>query len=58
MTKSAATIATVTSPVRDSEWDEQVAREYREAYSRIPVTEEELRWAESAAREAVEEEPW
>jgi Arc/MetJ-type ribon-helix-helix transcriptional regulator len=29
-----------------------------EGYTRMPQTEEELRWAESAARRSVAEEPW
>lgn len=28
------------------EWDEEVARQYREAYTRMPQTEEELAWAD------------
>ena len=42
-------------------YDEEKARidrEIREGYERIPQTDEEVAWAESSAREAVEEEPW
>jgi metal-responsive CopG/Arc/MetJ family transcriptional regulator len=42
-------------------YDEEQARidrEIREGYERIPVTDEEMAWAEASAREAVEEEPW
>lgn len=36
----------------------RIDREIREGYERIPVTDEEMAWAEASAREAVEEEPW
>ena len=36
----------------------RIDREIVEGYERIPVTEEELAWAEASAREGVEEEPW
>ena len=36
----------------------RIDREIREGYERIPVTEEEMRWAETSAWEGVEEEPW
>jgi metal-responsive CopG/Arc/MetJ family transcriptional regulator len=42
-------------------YDEEQARidrEIREGYERIPVTDEEMAWADASAREAVEEEPW
>ncbi|HWI97363.1 MAG TPA: ribbon-helix-helix protein, CopG family [Solirubrobacterales bacterium] len=36
----------------------RIDREIREGYERIPVTDEEMAWAEASARDAVEEEPW
>jgi metal-responsive CopG/Arc/MetJ family transcriptional regulator len=36
----------------------QIDREIREGYERIPVTDEEMAWAEASAREMIEEEPW
>lgn len=36
----------------------EIGRQIVEGYLRIPETEEELRWAEAAGREMVEEEPW
>ena len=36
----------------------RIDREIREGYERIPVTDEEMAWAEASAREMVEEEPW
>ena len=36
----------------------RISREIVEGYERIPVTEEELAWAEASAREMIEEEPW
>ena len=42
-------------------YDEEQARidrEIREGYERIPVTDEEMAWAEASAREMIEEEPW
>jgi metal-responsive CopG/Arc/MetJ family transcriptional regulator len=36
----------------------RIDREIIEGYERIPVTEEEMAWAEASAREGVEEEPW
>jgi metal-responsive CopG/Arc/MetJ family transcriptional regulator len=36
----------------------QIGREIREGYERIPQTDEEVRWAEAAAKEAIQEEPW
>ncbi len=38
--------------------DEAIDRAIVEGYTRMPQTEEELRWAESAARRSVAEEPW
>lgn len=40
------------------EEEARIDREIREGYERIPQTDEEAAWAESSAREAVEEEPW
>lgn len=40
------------------EEEARIDREIREGYERIPVTDEEMAWAEASAREAVEEEPW
>lgn len=39
-------IAAAADSAREPEWDEQVAREYRDAYARTPETEEERRSAE------------
>jgi metal-responsive CopG/Arc/MetJ family transcriptional regulator len=36
----------------------EIDRQIREGYERIPQADEEVAWAESSAREAVEEEPW
>lgn len=36
----------------------RIDREIREGYERIPETEEEMREAERATREMIEEEPW
>jgi metal-responsive CopG/Arc/MetJ family transcriptional regulator len=36
----------------------QIGREIKEGYERIPQTDEEVRWAEAAAKEAIQEEPW
>jgi predicted DNA-binding protein len=33
------------------DFDEEIARQYREAYTRRPQTEEELEWADIAAEE-------
>jgi metal-responsive CopG/Arc/MetJ family transcriptional regulator len=40
------------------EEEARIDREIREGYERIPVTDDEMTWAEASAREAVEEEPW
>ena len=46
------------------DWDEEIARQYREAYTRLPQTEEELTWSDVAAKETLrrldqeEDEPW
>jgi predicted DNA-binding protein len=34
------------------DFDEEIARQYREAYTRLPQTEEGLEWADIAAAEA------
>jgi len=36
----------------------EISRQIVEGYRRIPQTEDELRWAERGARQAIEEEPW
>ena len=36
----------------------RIDREIVEGYERIPVTAEEMAWAEAATREMIEEEPW
>jgi metal-responsive CopG/Arc/MetJ family transcriptional regulator len=36
----------------------RIDREIREGYERIPVTDEEMAWAEASARDMIEEEPW
>ncbi len=53
--------ALIRDAIEDYLYDEdeaQIDREIREGYERIPETEEELRWAEAAGREAIREEPW
>jgi metal-responsive CopG/Arc/MetJ family transcriptional regulator len=53
--------ALIRDAIEDYLYDEEEARidrEIREGYERIPETEEELRWAEASAREAIREEPW
>lgn len=37
---------------------EAIDRAIVEGYTRMPQTEEELRWADAAARRSVAEEPW
>lgn len=37
---------------------EAIGRAIVEGYERIPETDEELAWAERAAREMIREEPW
>lgn len=45
-------------------WDAEIAQQYREAYTRLPQTEEELALSEVAARDTLrrlaeeEDEPW
>ena len=36
----------------------EIDRRIVEGYTRIPQTDEELRWAEASARRSIEEEPW
>jgi Arc/MetJ-type ribon-helix-helix transcriptional regulator len=36
----------------------EIDRQIVEGYTRIPQTDEELRWAEASARRSIEEEPW
>jgi Arc/MetJ-type ribon-helix-helix transcriptional regulator len=38
--------------------EEAIDRAIIEGYTRIPPTEDELRWAEAAARRSIAEEPW
>ena len=38
--------------------DEAIDRAIVEGYTRIPQTEEELRWAEAAGRRSIAAEPW
>jgi metal-responsive CopG/Arc/MetJ family transcriptional regulator len=40
------------------EEEAEINRRIVEGYERIPETEEEMRWAEAGAREAIREEPW
>jgi predicted transcriptional regulator len=40
------------------EGEARIDREIREGYERIPVTDEEMKWAEHQAREMIREEPW
>jgi Arc/MetJ-type ribon-helix-helix transcriptional regulator len=37
---------------------ERIGREIVEGYTRLPQTEEELRWTDEAARRMIEEESW
>ncbi|MCZ7588015.1 MAG: ribbon-helix-helix domain-containing protein [Gaiella sp.] len=37
---------------------ERIGREIVEAYTRMPQTDEEIAWAEEAARRMIAEEPW
>ena len=37
---------------------EEVGRQIVEGYRRIPLTEEELEWAEESLEEMISEEPW
>lgn len=53
--------ALIRDAIEDYLYDEEEARidrEIREGYERIPETDEEMRGAERAAREAIREEPW
>jgi Arc/MetJ-type ribon-helix-helix transcriptional regulator len=36
----------------------EIDRQIVEGYTRIPQTDEELRWAEASALESIREEPW
>jgi metal-responsive CopG/Arc/MetJ family transcriptional regulator len=40
------------------EEEARIDREIREGYERIPVTDEEMAWAEASARDMIEDEPW
>ena len=37
---------------------ERIDREIVEGYTRIPQTEDEIRWAEASARRSIAAEPW
>ena len=37
---------------------DEIGRQIIEGYRRIPETDEELAWADAAARAMIEEEPW
>lgn len=37
---------------------DEIGRQIIEGYERIPVTDEEMQWAEANAREMIEAEPW
>ena len=37
---------------------ERIGREIVEAYTRMPETEEEMAWADDAARRMIADEPW
>lgn len=53
--------ALIRDAIDDYLYDEEearIGREIREGYERMPQTDEELRWAEAAAKEAIREEPW
>lgn len=53
--------ALIRDAIEEYLYDEEQARidrEIREGYERIPVTEEEMRWAEADLRELIREEPW
>ncbi|MDO8186611.1 hypothetical protein Q5424_17610 [Conexibacter sp. JD483] len=65
MTEIATSAAPPSAPTAEEiaacnpEWDEELAREYREAYTRIPETEEERRWTAVATRAAIlADPPW
>lgn len=40
------------------EEEAEISRQIVEGYERIPVTEEEMKWAEKDLREMIREEPW
>jgi metal-responsive CopG/Arc/MetJ family transcriptional regulator len=40
------------------EEEAEISRQIVEGYERIPVTEEEMKWAEEDLREMIREEPW
>jgi predicted transcriptional regulator len=35
------------------EWDEEVAKQYREGYGRLPQTDEELAWSDALTADAL-----
>ncbi len=55
--RSEAVRASVAKWVEDIERQRRIDHE-REAYRRIPDTDEEMEWAEAAGREMIEEEGW
>jgi metal-responsive CopG/Arc/MetJ family transcriptional regulator len=53
--------ALVRDAIEDYLYDEEeaeISRQIVEGYERIPVTEEEMAWAEAGMREMIREEPW
>lgn len=44
--------------ISEGTYSDEIAREYAEAYRRVPETEEERAWAELATRAAIASEPW
>jgi metal-responsive CopG/Arc/MetJ family transcriptional regulator len=53
--------ALIRNAIEDYLFDEEqaeISRQIVEGYERIPVTEEEMRWAEKDVREMIREEPW
>ncbi len=40
------------------EEEAEISRQIVEGYERMPQTDEELRWAEAAVKEAIRKEPW
>jgi metal-responsive CopG/Arc/MetJ family transcriptional regulator len=53
--------ALIRDAIEDYLYDEEeaeISKQIVEGYERIPVTEEEMKWAEWQAREMIREEPW
>jgi len=57
ISRSALIREAVTQQMRAAN-EEELVRQYVEGYRRFPQTEEEMRWAEHNAIEAIREEPW